>query len=125
MRHTRRPRRPLRAVLPLLAAALAALLYTAAPRDKVFAAGDGLGARYLDGALRVSVPYDETVARSHTLRVEVLAPDDKLVAEVSKAVAPSRETGPWDISLTVDKNITLEDLVWHRLRIGEGPTAKV
>ncbi len=125
MRHTRRSRRPLRAVLPLLAAALAALVYTAAPRDKVFAAGDQLGATYLDGTLRVSVPYDETVARSHTLRVEVLAPDDKLVAESSKAVAPARESGPWEVSFNVDKSIPLEDLVWHRVRIGTGPSAKV
>src|SRR4051812_44153964 len=108
MRHTRRSRRPLRAVLPLLAAALAALVYTAAPRDKVFAAGDGLAATYLDGTLRVSVPYDETVARSRTLRVEVLAPDDKLVAESAKAVAPSREAGPWEVSFNVDKSIPLE-----------------
>src|SRR5215204_5902496 len=125
MRHTRRSRRPLRAVLPLLAVALAALVYTATPRDKVFAAGDQLGATYLDGTLRLSVPYDETVARSHTLRVEVLAPDDKLVAEATKAVAPSRGAEPWDVSFAVGKDIPLEDLVWHRLRIGAGPAASI
>ncbi|HEV7892120.1 MAG TPA: MG2 domain-containing protein, partial [Pyrinomonadaceae bacterium] len=125
MRPTRRSRRPLRAVLPLLAAALAALVYTAAPRDSVFASGDRLGATYLDGTLRVSVPYDETVARSRTLRVEVLAPDDKLVAESAKAVAPSREAEPWEVSFNVDKSIPLEDLMWHRLRVGTGPAAKV
>lgn len=125
MRPTRRSRRPSRAVLPLLAAALAALVYTAAPRDSVFASGDHLGATYLDGTLRVSVPYDETVARSRTLRVEILAPDDKLVAEVAKSVAPSRDAEPWDISFNVDKSIPLEDLVWHRLKIGTGAGAKV
>src|SRR5215212_10710649 len=123
MRPTRRSRRPLRAVLPLLAAALAALIYTAAPRDKVFASGDGLGATYHNGTLRVSIPYDEAVARSRTLRVEVLAPDDKLVAESAKAVAPTRESGPWEVSFDVDKSIPLEDLVWHRVRIGTGPAA--
>ena len=125
MRHTRRTGRSLRTVLPLLAAALAALVYTAAPRDMVFASGDRLGATYLDGTLRVSVPYDETVARSHTLRVEVLAPDDKPVAGATTAVAPSREARPWEVSVTVDKNIPLEDLVWHRLRVGEGTAARV
>lgn len=124
MRPIRRSRRHLRAVLPFLAAALAALIYTAAPRDKVLAAGDGLSAKYVEGTLRVSVPYDETVARSHALRVEILAPDDKLIAESTKNVAPSREAEPWEVSFTVDKNITLEDLVWHRLKIGTGPTAK-
>jgi hypothetical protein len=115
----------MRAVLPLLVVALAALLYTSAPRDTVFASGDRLGATYRDGTLRVSVPYDDAVARSRTLRVEILAPDDKLVAEVTKAVTPSREAEPWDVSFTVDKNITLEDLVWHRLRIGTGSAARI
>src|SRR5215207_1745821 len=125
MTSTRRSRRPLRAALPLLVAALAALVYTAAPRDRVFASDGRLGAVYLDGALRVSIPYDETVARSHTLRVEILAPDDKLVAESTKNVAASRGAEPWEVSFTVDKNIPLEDLVWHRLRIGTGPDANV
>ena len=125
MRPTRRSRQPLRAVLPILAAALAALLYTAAPGDKVFAFGDSLGATYHDGTLRVSVPYDETVARSHTLRVEIIAPDDKLIAEATRGVAPARAAKPWDISFNVDKSIPLEDLVWHRLRIGTGPAARI
>jgi uncharacterized protein YfaS (alpha-2-macroglobulin family) len=115
----------MRAVLPLLAAALAALLYTATPGDSVLASGDGTGATYRDGTLHVSVPYDETVARSHTLRVELLAPDDKLVAEATKAVEPARAAGPWDVSFSVDKSIPLEDLVWHRLKIGTGSAARV
>jgi uncharacterized protein YfaS (alpha-2-macroglobulin family) len=115
----------MRAVLPLLFVALAALLYTSAPRDTVFASGDRLGATYRDGKLRVSVPYDETVARSRTLRVEILAPDDKPVAEATKAVAPSREAEPWEVSFDVDKGISLEDLVWHRLRIGTGSAARI
>jgi len=125
LRPTRRHGRPFRVVLPLLAASLALLVYSATPGDRVFAFGDHLGATYLDGTLRVSVPYDEAVARSRTLRVEVIAPDDKPVAEAAKAVAPSREPGPWEVSLTVGKNIPLEDLVWHRLRVGDGADAKV
>lgn len=125
MRPTRRSGRHMRAVLLLLTAALAALLYTAAPRELVFASGDRLGATYHEGTLRVNIPYDETVARSRTLRVEILATDDKLIAEATKAVATSREAEPWDVSLNVDKNIPLEDLVWHRLKIGMGPAARI
>ena len=125
MRPTRRPVRPLRAALFFLTAALAALIYTAAPGDRVFASGDSLGAIYLDGTLRVSIPYDEAVARSHTLRAEIVAPDDKPIAEVKRAVSPAREPGPWEVSFDVDKKIPLEDLVWHRLRIGTGPTSRV
>lgn len=125
MKHTRRSARPLRTLLPLLAVALAALIYTSAPRDTVFASGDSLGATYLDGKLRVSVPYDDATARSGALRVEILAPDDKLVAEATKTVAPSRGAAAWDVSFDVDKSIPLEDLVWHRVRIGTGHGAKV
>jgi hypothetical protein len=115
----------MRAVLPLLAVALAALLYTAAPRELVYASSDAVFATYRDGTLRVSVPFDETVARSRTLRVEVLDPDDKLVAEATKPVAPTREAGPWDVSFQIDKSITLEDLVWHRVKIGTGSAARI
>ena len=115
----------MRAALLFIAVALAALLYTGAPRDTVFAYGDSPGATYLDGKLRVSVPYDDAVARSGALRVEILAPDDKLIAEATKTVAPSRGAAAWDVSFEVDKNIPLEDLVWHRLRIGTGHDAKV
>ncbi len=125
MRHTRRTVRPLRAALPFLAAALAALIYTTAPRDRVFASGDSLGATYLDGVLRVSIPYDEAVAHSHTLHAEIIAPDDKPVAEVKRAVSPVREPGPWEVSFAVDKSVALEDLVWYRLRIGTGTTSRV
>jgi uncharacterized protein YfaS (alpha-2-macroglobulin family) len=115
----------MRTVLLLLAAALAALLYTAAPRERVFASGDSTGATYREGTWRVSIPYDETVARSHTLRVEILAPDDKLIAEATKAVAPSHGAEPWEVSFTLDKNTPLEDLVWHRLKIGTGSAARI
>ena len=125
MRPTRRSNRHMRAVLLLLVAALAALLYTAAPRETVFAAGDSLGATYHEGTLRVNIPYDETVARSRTLHVEILAPDDKLTAEATKSVGTSRDAEPWDVSLNVDKNIPLEDLVWYRLRIGTGSAARI
>lgn len=125
MKPTHRPGRHLRAVLPLLAAALAALLYTAAPRDRVFASGDATGATYREGTLRVHIPYDETVARSRSLRVEILAPDDKVIAEVTRPVAPAREAEPWDVSFDIGQNVPLEDLVWHRLRIGTGSTARV
>lgn len=125
MRHTRRPVRPLRAALPFLAAALAAFVYTAAPADRAFASGESLGATYLDGTLRVSIPYDEAVAHSHTLHAEIIAPDDKPIAEVKRAVSPAREPGSWEVSFAVDKKIPLEDIVWHRLRIGTGPAARV
>jgi len=125
MRPRRHTVRPLRAALPFLAAALAALVYTAAPGDRVLASGDQLGATYLDGTLRVSIPYDEAVAHSRTLQAEIIAPDDKPVAEVKRVVSPAREREPWEVSFAVDKSVALEDLVWHRLRIGTGTTSRV
>ncbi|HEX7315047.1 MAG TPA: MG2 domain-containing protein [Pyrinomonadaceae bacterium] len=115
---TARPRRRTRTVLTLILIAVAALLYTAPPRSSVAAAGDSISAIYRDGTLRVSIPYDESIARSRNLRVEVLSPDDKPVAEATRPVASARETARWEVSVGLPPKMALEDLVWHRVRIG-------
>ena len=63
MRPTRRSGRHMRAVLLLLAAALAALLYTAAPRDMVFASGDRLVIRDAHPQRTLAVRCAGAVAR--------------------------------------------------------------
>ena len=116
---TARPIRRTRTVVTLILIAVAALLYTAPPRSRVVAsAGDSISATFRDGTLRVSIPYDESVARSRNLRVEILSPDDKPVAEATKPVASARETGPWEVSVGLPPQMALEDLVWHRVRLG-------
>src|SRR5829696_8567876 len=115
---TARPIRRTRAGLTFIFFAVAALLYTAPPRGSVAAAGETLSATYRDGTLRVSIPYDESVARRGSLRVEVLSPDDKIVAEATKPLASASETGPWNVSVSLAPKLSLEDLVWHRARIG-------
>lgn len=115
---TTRPIHRTHTVLTLMLIAVAALLYTAPPRSSVAAAGDSISATFRDGTLRVSIPYDESVARSRSLRVEVLSPDDKPVAEAAKPVASAREAGPWEVSVSLPPKMALEDIVWHRVRIG-------
>ena len=113
-----------RVVVPtLIGVVLAALLYTTAPgasptprRRRV--------ATYRDGTLRLSVPYDDAIARTRTFGAEV-PPDDKPGAAVSKTVAPSRDARPWEVSLEVGKDLALEDLLWHRVKIGAGEAARV
>lgn len=115
---TARPIRRTRAGLTLIVFAIAALFYTAPPRSSVAAAGDTISATYRDGTLRVRIPYDESVARTRNLRVEVLSPDDKLIAETTKPVASTSEKGPWNVSVSLSPKMPVEDLVWHRARIG-------
>ncbi len=127
MRFARSGRRRVRAALVITIAALAVIGYTTAPRRAAFAApDDALAAIYKNGALNVVVPYDERIARDHTLRVAVLDPADKPVAQQTSQVSRGRTaSGEWRISVPIDKGIALEDLVWHRLRIGDGANARV
>jgi uncharacterized protein YfaS (alpha-2-macroglobulin family) len=125
VKFTRRNNQLSRAALAFFIAALAALIYTTAPRDNVFAADTELAAVYRDGALHINVPYDERIARDHTLRVEILDPTDKPVAQYAQNAARARDAASWHVTLPIDTSIALEDLVWHRLRIGSGDNARV
>ncbi len=113
----------LRVALAFIVAALAALSYTA-PRAVVFAADTELAAVYRDGALHVNIPYDERLVRDHILRVEVIDANDKSIALYGQP-ARGRAPAAWRVALPLDKNVTLEDLAWDRLRIGTGDSAKV
>lgn len=120
-----RPHRPsLRIALAFIVAILAALSFNA-PRARVLAADAELAAVYRDGTLYVNVPYDERQAHAHTLPLTILDPDDKPIAQQAIAVAATRDESAWQVALPVDKSITLADLVWHRLRIGDGDNARV
>ena len=124
MKSARSGNQLVRATLAFVVVACAALAYTVAPRDYVFAADTELAAVYRDGALHVNVPYDERIARGRILRVEILDPTDKPVAIYAQPV--SRAAAAWHVSIPVDKSIALEDLVWHRLRVGgSGDHARV
>ena len=107
----------LRVSLVIIGFAVATFLLTASPRRDVFAAENELAAVFRNGALEVSIPYDEAMARSRVLSFEVLDPNDKPIARLTRPVSPSAGTGSWKTAIPLDPKVALEDLAWNRLKI--------
>src|SRR3984885_7430327 len=75
-----------------------------------------LGATYAGGVLRVSIPYDAPRTGEGTLVVEVVDPEDRVVASIDRQADANGGLGLWHRELSVPKSLALEDLVWHRVR---------
>jgi len=77
---------------------------------------DAVRATYADGALHVSVP--QVVARSGNgnLIVEVLDPEGRVVGHINRPVYAGGKQGFWTQDVSLPQTLTLEDVVWHRLR---------
>jgi len=103
--------------------AIAMLLTTLAPQDGVFADSGELAAVYRNGSLEVNVPHDENVARNQVLSLEIVDPNDKLVAKAARHIsADNRST---IVTVPLDRSVALEDLAWDRLRIKTGDSSKL
>jgi uncharacterized protein YfaS (alpha-2-macroglobulin family) len=111
-----------RAALIMVAIAAATLLLTVAPRREVLAADNELAAVYRNGQLELNVPYD-AAARGHVLSLEILDPNDKPIARLTRPAPPAG--GPWKATIQIDKNEALEDLAWKRLKIDTGDVSRV
>jgi hypothetical protein len=105
--------------------AVAIFLLTASPRNDVFAAENELAAVLRDGALEVSIPYDDAMARNRVLSLEILDPNDKPVARLTRPVSPSASTGSWKSVIPLDGKLALEDLAWDRLKIKAGDINRI
>ena len=75
-----------------------------------------IAATYSHGTLRVSIPYLADRAGSGQLTVEILTPEDSVVASSQSHLVLAQGAGHWQVDLKPDKPVALEDLVWHRLR---------
>ncbi|HKP85505.1 MAG TPA: MG2 domain-containing protein, partial [Blastocatellia bacterium] len=113
-----------RVALILTAVTTATLCFTIAPRQKAFAADNELAAVYRNGQLELNIPYDEAAARSHVLNIEILDPNDRQVAKLSKPISDSRG-GSWKVNIPIDKNVAIEDLAWDRLMMNTGDGSKI
>src|SRR2546422_6645770 len=113
-----------RSILVLICIAIATLLITIAPRNEVFADDNELAAVYRNGSLEVNVPNEPGTANNHTLSIEILDPNDKLVARVVRSVSPS-DSRALRVTVPLDKSIALEDLAWDRLKINAGDLSKI
>jgi len=80
------------------------------------ATGDSTTVTYSHGVLSATIPYHAPHAGAGQLVVEVLDPEDNVVARVSQSVAANDGKGWWQEDLRLTKTMGVEDLAWHRLR---------
>ncbi|HXI94386.1 MAG TPA: MG2 domain-containing protein, partial [Blastocatellia bacterium] len=113
-----------RTALVLICIAIASFLLTVAPRNEVFADDNELAAVFRSGSLEVNVPNEPGTANNHTLSIEILDPNDKLVARVVRSVSAS-DNRALRVTVPLDKSIALEDLAWDRLKINTGDSSKI
>ena len=73
-------------------------------------------ATYSQGLLRVTIPYHALRAGVGRLTMEVLDPEDHVLARREQRVEVTDRQGRWQDEIKLDHALSLEDLVWHRLR---------
>jgi uncharacterized protein YfaS (alpha-2-macroglobulin family) len=99
---------------------LAALLAIAAAslmvRPSQAATGDSPVVTNSQGVLHVSIPYRAEQAGSGRLSIEILDPEDAVIARTQRAAAVATGPGRWQEDVKLAKPMASEDLVWHRLR---------
>jgi hypothetical protein len=73
-------------------------------------------ATYSQGALHVTIPYAAGHAGAGTLMVEVLDPEDRVVGRTERAAIAHNGTGTWRADIQLPNVLTLDDIVWQRVR---------
>jgi uncharacterized protein YfaS (alpha-2-macroglobulin family) len=72
-------------------------------------------ATYSRGTLNVTVPFHAPAAGSGQLTMQVLGPDDELLAQTTSPAQIAQGAGVWRENLKLAKPLPVEDLVWQRL----------
>lgn len=75
-----------------------------------------LSATYARGRLSVAIRYRAEVTGAGRLRLEVLDPEDRVIASAVRDARASSGGGTWLEQIRLERPLPLEDLVWHRLR---------
>ena len=73
-------------------------------------------ATYSQGVLRITIPYQLERTGAGRLTVEVLDPENHALARREQWVEVIKEQGQWQRVIKLDHPLSMEDLVWHRLR---------
>src|SRR6185369_1319120 len=107
----------------LTCVAIAILLTTFAPHEEVFADDNELAAVYHRGSLEVIVPHDEGTARNKVLVLELVDPNDKLVAKTVRYA--SQDNRACKVTMPLDESLKIEDIAWDRLKMRVGDSSKI
>jgi len=73
-------------------------------------------ATYSQGVLHVTVPYHADHTGAGTLTVEVLDPEGQVLGRTERRVDVAEQNGQWQEKVKLEKSLSVDDLVWHRLR---------
>src|SRR5258708_5804673 len=72
-------------------------------------------APWVRGVLSTAIPYRAPRAGAGLLTVEILNPEDEVLARSERHVDVSAAAGVWRDELKPAKPLAADDLVWHRL----------
>src|ERR1700737_1967731 len=81
------------------------------------AAGDRSvpGVTYSHGTLQLAIPYRAARNGSGQLTMEVLDPEDRVLGQAERYVAVAEGKGQWQEQIKLEKPLSLDELVWHRV----------
>jgi hypothetical protein len=109
----------------VLAAALSSALLVLTPvaiigtvHSEQATGSDTPTAIYSHGALHVELPYTAPRAGAGTFTIEVLNPEEVVLGRSERRVTLAKGKGTWQADLRLEKELAIEDLVWHRVRYG-------
>jgi uncharacterized protein YfaS (alpha-2-macroglobulin family) len=71
---------------------------------------------YSNGTLHLAIPYHANEPGSGQLTMEVLDPEDQVLGRAERHVDAARGTGSWREDIKLKKTVSLDELVWHRVR---------
>jgi uncharacterized protein YfaS (alpha-2-macroglobulin family) len=94
----------LRPIAAILSLATAVCAHAATP-----------SATYTGGTLSVSIPYQASHSGTGRLVLELLDPEDHILAASTSSVNAASGNGQWSQSLTPTHPLRLADLIWERL----------
>jgi uncharacterized protein YfaS (alpha-2-macroglobulin family) len=73
-------------------------------------------ATYSRGILHVTIPYRDAHSGAGTLTIEVVDPEDKVLGRSQHSADIVGQRGSWQEDIKLDQALSLDDLVWHRVR---------
>src|SRR5579872_3871318 len=104
-------RNNVRLILAAICTVAAAWMLQSSPADTTTA----MSATYSSGVLHATIPYHLSHSGAGQLTVEILNPEDQVVASTQQHVNVSGD-GVWHEDLKPATALSIDELVWHRLR---------
>src|SRR5689334_15962384 len=102
----------MKALLLVAAALVIVVSFTASP----VASLESPAATYSRDTLHVAIPYTAPQSGSGLFTIEVLDPEDEVLARSERRLRVAAGEGQWDEDLKLAKTLPVEDLAWHRVR---------